>query len=224
MKRIIPFFIIICCLVAVSSCGYDNFDEPKSMLTGKVVYNGEPVGVRSGSSEFALFQDGYALHGSIPVYIAQDGSYSVNLFNGEYKLVRMGNAPWEKPSNDTIRITVKGNTVQDIPVTPYFFIKNAAFTKNGNKITAKFTINKVVTNANMEDVSLYLGKGILTDNNHKEAALSLGNAVPSGQETNAEIEIPNSLAGESYIFARIGVKSDKSSEYCYSQSVKVILK
>ena len=90
MKRIIPFFIMICCLVAVSSCGYDNFDEPKSMLTGKVVYNGEPVGVRSGSSEFALFQDGYALHGSIPVYIAQDGSYSVNLFNGEYKLVRLG--------------------------------------------------------------------------------------------------------------------------------------
>lgn len=224
MKKIIPFLFIVCCLITVSSCGYDNFDEPKYMLTGKAVYNGEPVAVRSGSSEFALFQDGYALHGSIPVYIAQDGSYSVNLFNGDYKLVRMGNAPWERPSNDTIRITVKGNTIQDIPVTPYFFIKTASFTKNSNKIIAKFTISKVVANANMEDVSLYLGKGILTDNNHKEAALSLGNKILSEQETSVEMDIPNNLANETYIYARVGAKSDKSSEYCYSQPVKVTLK
>lgn len=223
MKKIIPFFIMICCLMSISSCGYDNFDEPKAMLTGKAVYNGEPVAVRSGSSEFALFQDGYALHGSIPVYIAQDGSYSVNLFNGEYKLVRMGNAPWEKPSNDTIRITVKGNTVQDIPVTPYFFIKNVSFAKNGNAIQATFTLNKVASTANLEDVSLYLGSGILTDNNHKEAVWSLGKDVSLEQETTAEINIPDKLANETAIFARIGVKSDKSSEYCYSQSIKIAL-
>ena len=90
MKKIIPFFIMICCLLAVSSCSYDNFEEPKATLTGKAIYDGEAVGVRSGSSEFALFQDGYALKGSIPVYIAQDGSYSVSLFNGDYKLVPYG--------------------------------------------------------------------------------------------------------------------------------------
>ena len=75
MKKIIPFFIMICCLLAVSSCSYDNFEEPKATLTGRAIYDGEAVGVRSGSSEFALFQDGYALHGSIPVYVAQDGSF-----------------------------------------------------------------------------------------------------------------------------------------------------
>ena len=69
MKKIIPFFIMICCLLAVSSCSYDNFEEPKATLTGRAIYDGEAVGVRSGSSEFALFQDGYALHGSIPVYV-----------------------------------------------------------------------------------------------------------------------------------------------------------
>lgn len=223
MRKIIYAIMMIGCLLTVSSCSYDNFDEPKSQLTGRAVYNGEAVGVRSGSSEFALFQDGYALHGSIPVYIAQDGSYSVTLFDGDYKLVRMGNAPWERPSNDTILISVKGNTVQDIPVTPYFFIKDASFVKNGNKIVAKFTINKVVADAAMEDVCLYLGKGVLTDNNQKEAVLSLGNAITTGQENSAEIEIPASLAGETYIYARIGVKSDKSSEYCYCQSTKVTL-
>ena len=60
MKKIIPFFIMICCLLAVSSCSYDNFEEPKATLTGKAIYDGEAVGVRSGSSEFALFQDGYS--------------------------------------------------------------------------------------------------------------------------------------------------------------------
>ena len=27
MKKIIPFFIMICCLLAVSNWSYDNFDE-----------------------------------------------------------------------------------------------------------------------------------------------------------------------------------------------------
>lgn len=224
MKKIIPFFIMIYCLLSVSSCTYDNFEEPKYTLSGKALYDGEAVGVRSGSSEFALFQDGYALHGSIPVYVAQDGSYSVSLFNGDYKLVRMGNAPWEKPSNDTIVITVKGNTVMDIPVTPYLFVRNASFARNSNKVTARFTINKVVGDAKVEDVGIYLGKGILTDNNQKEAELKLGSAVSLEQEITAEIDIPSNLINESYIYARVGVKSDKSSEYCYSQSIKVALK
>ena len=110
----------------------------------KAIYNGEPVSVRSGSSEFALFQDGYALHGSIPVYIAQDGSYSVNLLNGDYKLVRVGNAPWERPSNDTIRITVKGNTIQDIPVTPYFLLKMFHLLRVTTKLLQNLQLTKLL--------------------------------------------------------------------------------
>lgn len=224
MKRnIITFFTLLCCLIAISSCRYDNYDEPQSMLTGRAVYNGEAVSVRSGGAEFALFQDGYALHNAIPVYIAQDGTYSATLFDGEYKLVRMGNAPWERPSNDTILITVHGNTVQDIPVTPYFFIENASFAKNGSKVTAKFTVKKVVANATLEDVRLYLGETLLTDNNINAANLSLGTSINFDQEITAEIEVPESLANEAYLYARVGVKSGQSSEYCYTQSTKVEL-
>ena len=35
MRKIYIFIIIICCLLTANSCSYDNFDEPKSMLTGK---------------------------------------------------------------------------------------------------------------------------------------------------------------------------------------------
>lgn len=225
MKKIIPFFIMICCLLAVSSCSYDNFEEPKATLTGRAIYDGEAVGVRSGSSEFALFQDGYALHGSIPVYVAQDGSYSVSLFNGDYKLVQLWVMLLGKDLLMTqFILTVKGNTVQDIPVTPYFFVRNVSFARNGNKVTARFTINKVVADANLENVGIYLGTGILTDEKQKEAELALGNTVSLNQENTAEIEIPSGLLNESYLYARVGVKSDKSSEYCYSQSIKVALK
>ena len=210
MKKITSFFTLLCCLLAISSCRYDNFDEPQSMLTGKVVYEGEPICVRAGGAEFALYQDGYALHNSIPVYINQDGTYSAVLFDGEYKLVRMGNAPWERPNNDTILVEVHGNTVQDIPVTPYFIIKDASFTKNGSKVTAKFTVKKVSSSATLEDVRIYLGETLITDNN-----------IQLDQVITADIDIPESLASEDYFFARVGVKSGQASEYCYTQSTKI---
>lgn len=109
-------------------------------------------------------------------------------------------------------------------MTPYFSVRNVSFARNGNKVAARFTINKVVADANMENVGIYLGTGVLTDEKQKEAELKLGNTVSLGQENTAEIEIPNGLINESYLYARVGVKSDKSSEYCYSQSIKVALK
>ena len=220
MKKITSFFTLLCCL-AISSCRYDNFDEPQSMLTGKVVYEGEPICVRAGGAEFALYQDGYALHNSIPVYINQDGTYSAVLFDGEYKLVRMGNAPWERPNNDTILVEVHGNTVQDIPVTPYFIIKDASFTKNGSKVTAKFTVKKVSSSATLEDVRIYLGETLITDNNTNRANVSLGKDIQLDQVITADIDIPESLASEDYFFARVGVKSGQASEYCYTQSTKI---
>ena len=221
MKKITSCFTLLCCLLAISSCRYDNFDEPQSMLTGKVVYEGEPICVRAGGAEFALYQDGYALHNSIPVYINQDGTYSAVLFDGEYKLVRMGNAPWERPNNDTILVEVHGNTVQDIPVTPYFIIKDASFTKNGSKVTAKFTVKKVSSSATLEDVRIYLGEMLITDNNTNRANVSLGKDIQLDQVITADIDIPESLASEDYFFARVGVKSGQASEYCYTQSTKI---
>ena len=37
MKKI-ALFITIGCLLILSSCGYDNYDEPKSIRSGKAVY------------------------------------------------------------------------------------------------------------------------------------------------------------------------------------------
>lgn len=225
MRTKILSFIAISCLLILTSCGYDNYDEPKSIFSGKVVYEGETIGVRTNAVRLALFQDGYAFKSEIPAHIAQDGSFSVSLFNGEYKLVRVGGAPWEAPQNDTILIRVKGNTVQDIPVTPYFTINNASFQKSGNKVVAKFTIKKIVEDAEITSVSLYLGKSILTDNNRNEGNISLDlSNLSLNQEITAEISVPDGLAKADYVFARVGVQSNKANEFCYTQVEKVELK
>ena len=119
MKKHILFIIVIISFI-FTACEYDNFEEPKATLSGSVVYEGKPLGVRTNGTQLELWQDGYALRYAIPVHIAHDGSYSVSLFNGKYKMVRKAGAPWEAQLNDTIIIDVNNNTVFDVPVRPYF--------------------------------------------------------------------------------------------------------
>src|SRR5690606_22103936 len=112
MKSYIGNLILLAALIFVASCGYDNYEPPKSTLTGNVIYNGAPIGVRGTGNavQLELWQDGFELYTSIPVYVTQDGSFSASLFDGEYKMVsRNGNGPWVS-SQDTILVSVKGDT------------------------------------------------------------------------------------------------------------------
>ena len=202
-------FIVACVCFLLASCEYDNYDAPSAKLSGRVLYNDAPVGVRTNGTQLELWQDGYELYTKIPVYIAQDGTFSASLFNGQYKLVRLSGAPWEDQPMDTIRIEVKGNTVVDVPVKPYFIIKNESY-------------QKVVESAEVKSVNFYLGEGILTDHNKNEykGELDLSGLV-LGQETTMTATIPEKMLKNGYAFARIGVQSNKSNEYFYTQVQKV---
>jgi hypothetical protein len=94
-----------------------------------------------------LYQDGYALHDAISVYVGQDGAFYASLFDGEYKLVtRDGNGPWVN-SRDTTIVNVKGKTEIQLNVTPYFSYSNENISVSGSKMNASFTINKIVSTA-----------------------------------------------------------------------------
>lgn len=211
--------------VFLAGCGYDNFNAPESSLSGRVVYDGKPIGVRNSGPQLELWQDGYALRTKIPVYLNQDGTFSATLFDGQYKLVRMGDSPWLQQANDTIIVNVKGNTNIDVPVTPYFTITGDSFQKSGNTISARFVVNKIVSSANVEFVRLYLGKSILTDQVQRELRVD-GNvgALVFGQQTTIEGELPDNLKNLDYVYARVGVKSTASSEYLYTAIQKIALK
>ena len=136
----------------------------------------------------------------------------------------MGNAPWERPSNDTIHFSVHGNTALDIPVIPYFIIKDATFSKEGSKVKATFKIKKVSESATLKDVCLYIGKTLITSSYTNIGITSLGNSVAMDTELKTEIDIPSNMENEGFIYARIGVHSNQASEVCYTKSTKIELK
>ncbi|GGH09956.1 DUF3823 domain-containing protein [Sphingobacterium alkalisoli] len=207
------------------ACEYDNFEAPKSVLSGKVMHEGNPVNVRNNGTELQLWQDGFALREPIPVFINQDGAFSAVVFDGEYKLSRKGNAPWLPQASDTIAVTVRGNTQVEVPVTPYYTVTNTSFDRSANTVTGQFIVNRVVANSNVEFVRLYLGKTVLTDQAQHDLNIE-GNAngLVYGQPVTISGEIPAGLRNLEFIFARIGVKSSLTGEYNYSPVQRIALK
>lgn len=229
MKNILSL-LALSCLLTLAGCSYDNYDEPTSVFSGRVVYDGQPLTVKTDGTGFILWQDGYANKSGISVNIAYDGSFSAVLFDGEYKLTRRAGGPWVDQPNDTVYITVKGKTVQDIPVTPYFTINDASFQYTGGKVVAKFKVNKIVESAHLSRVTLCLGKSILTDYNKKESGTTYSTAeelagVVLGQEATIAADL-GGLVGQEYVFARVGVRAAESSnsEFVYSLPIKVEIK
>lgn len=209
----------------LTGCAYDNFEAPESSLSGRVVYQGNALGVRNNGPQLELWEDGHALRTKIPVYLNQDGTFSASLFDGQYKLVRMGDSPWLQQSTDTLIVNVNGNTVVDVPMTPYFTVANASFQKSDQTITAQFTVNRIVETANIDVVRLFIGKTMLLDHVQQVSGTNASTAsIVFGQPASVSAAIPDQLKDMDYVFARIGVKSTASSEYIYSGVQKVALK
>lgn len=81
------YFLWAVPLLLLSSCAYDNYDPPHSMLSGKIVYNGKPIHVASQRVTFNLFQTGFKRRVPITVQVAPDGSYHALLFDGNYQII-----------------------------------------------------------------------------------------------------------------------------------------
>lgn len=224
MKSILSstFIAMLLCML-LTGCKKDNFDKPSSTLSGTVVYNKEAVGVRSNGVQLELWQYGFQLFTKIPVHVAQDGSFSASLFDGNYKLVRLpGSGPWIN-NTDSIDITVNGNTVVEVPVEPYFIIKSATAVKSGTTVTATFSIERVNTSQPLESASVYVGKTNIVDAVSNLGAVTL-NAGEIGDITapvTINVTIPAALSGESFFFARIGVKTAGVAELIYTQPIKI---
>ncbi len=204
-------------LVGLAGCEKDNFDAPQSNLTGQVIYNNAPVGVRSNGVQLELWQPGYTVFTKIPVYVDQDGSFSATLFDGDYKLVLLrGNGPWVDNS-DTIQVNLRGNMTVNVPVTPYYTVGAATYTKTNNTITATTKINQIVNSKAIERVTLYLGATQFVDINNNAARVDLSGAALADLSKNLTmtVNIPANL-GRNYVYGRIGVKTAGVGEMLYS--------
>lgn len=213
---------IIVIMHLITGCEKDNYDAPGSFLKGRVVYNNQSVGVRSNAIQLELWQHGYDNFVKIPVYVNQDGTFSASLFDGNYKLVRMAGAPWEV-NTDSIDVVVKSETIIDVPVVPYFNIENVSYQRNGNEITATFTISKVSNQGTLNRVRLFLGNNNLTDNGYNIASVNLNaSAITLGTPTTITATIPASV-DNGFVFARIGVETSGIGQLLYAPSEKIPL-
>lgn len=225
MKPYIYYTLSAFFILLLPACEKDNVKEPTSALTGRIVYQGQPVGLRSSGVQFELWQSGFQLYSKIPLTIAQDGTFSALLFDGDYKLVRTpGAGPWAD-NTDTINVLLKGTADVDVPVQPYFSIKNAAFEKNGSAVKATFTIEKNTSTKALELARLYIGPNIIVDQNNNSATAQVSaGAITIGQPVTLNVNIPSGLANETFIFARVGVKTTGVAELLYTEPQMIQLK
>lgn len=226
MKRLYLFNITILSILLLAGCKKDNFKEPASILNGRVVYQGEKLGVRSNGVEMELWQPGFQLYNKIRVFVAQDGTFSASLFDGKYKLTRLrGNGPWAD-NTDTINVTVSGTTTVDVPVDPYFVLKNESFQKSGSNLNGTVRLQRVNTTKNLEYVRIYLGQTMITDQNNNLATATVNASAITdlSQPVNLTVAIPAALADKEYGYVRIGVKTVGVQELLYTQPQKIQLK
>lgn len=220
-------------VLLLAGCTKDNVDPPKSNLTGRVVYQDQEVGVRTNGVQLELWQRGYQLFTKIPIYVAQDGTFSATLFDGNYKLVRLrDNGPWTN-NTDSISVEVRGNTVVDVPVQPYYVVRNATFTKSSSSITATCRVSQAATGRNIESVTLFMNTTQFVDTNNgvaltdPERARNTGNVLAGAaladlnRELNLSFILPSALRGVCYV--RIGVKTQGVGELFYSPVQKIVL-
>src|SRR5688572_1675939 len=109
MKSSAILLAVITAAAPLTGCdnilGLDNREAPGSWLSGRVVFEGQPVGVRSNAVQLELWEPRYKdqLYGKIPVHIDQDGTFKASLFDGNYKLNLLpNNGPWVNSSDTTL--------------------------------------------------------------------------------------------------------------------------
>jgi hypothetical protein len=236
MKSILQYIFGITLIGVFVSCKKDNYDPPKSELSGKLVYQGEAIQVEYDRVPFELYQYGFGKVGAIGATFAPDGSYSMLLFDGEYKfIIPKGQGPflWNLNASgnpDSMAITIKGNQQLDIEVTPYYMLRNAQMSKSGDTaVAASFKAEKIITNANAKDierVSLYINKTDFVSGagNYYIALKDLsGGDITDPNNISLKVNIPYDKlnSNQTYVFARIGIKISGVEDMIFSPVAKI---
>lgn len=226
MNRSSSILLSLALAASLGACEFgvfDNYDEPNAQLSGRVVYQGNPVGVRSNGVQLELWQPGYDLDQKIPIYIDQDGSFSAMLFEGDYKLNLLpGNGPWVD-IRDTIRIQVRGQAEVEVPVVPYYTIENASMAHSAGVVTANFDVGSVDTSRELEYVGLYVSTTHFVDRSNMAVRVERRRAdIPSLDDPiSLSVELSDDLRERADVYTRVGVKTEGVDELLFTPVQKL---
>lgn len=215
------------------SCKKDNYDEPGSRLSGHVVYKGDPIEVEYNQVRFELYQHGFGKTGPIAAVVAPDGSYSMQLFNGDYKfIIPNGQGPFQwkqtpQGAPDSMLITLSGSQELNIEVTPYYMIRNPQMTASGGNVSGTFNIEKIINGASardVENVSLYINKTQFVSGADNIAVKTVnGSDITNPNNVVLAVTIPTLTPAQNYVYARIGLKISGVEDRIFSPVKKIDL-
>ena len=218
---------------SLASCSYDNYDEPSFQLEGRIVYQGEPIGVSYNDVYIELWESGWQRLGNIGVAIDQDGSYSSLLFRGEYKMIIPNNqGPFQKitndqTGNDTIPINLTGSQTMDIEVMPYYMIRNVNIDGGPDQVSASFDLDQIITgdgSRTIQEVSLYVSKTSFVDVRTSIATTNRGGGdLESMNGISLQVDVPERIPTQDYAYARVGVRIEGVEDMIFSEIIKVNL-
>jgi hypothetical protein len=231
MKITFQYITMLALCAAGMACKKDNYKEPSSALSGRIVYKGEAIGVENYQVPYQLYQFGFGKVGSIDGSFAQDGSYSSLLFDGDYKLIipnGQGPFKWKQLASgapDTTTVTLRGSQALDLEVTPYYMIRTPQVTGGSGKINAVFKAEKIITDAvngkNIERVTLYINKTQFVSGANNIAATTLtGASIADPNNITLSVTVPG-IAPQTYVYARIGLKIAGVEDLIFSPLQKV---
>ncbi|WP_419801310.1 DUF3823 domain-containing protein [Mucilaginibacter sp.] len=223
--------LILSLMLLSTACKLDNFSPPSVTLKGQLMYKGTPVNVEYNQVPFQIFQSGFKGNTPISGTFDQDGTYSVLTFNGNYKFtIPGGQGPFqwkELPSGgrDSIAINLSGDQTVNIEVTPYYMIRNAQLAASAGNVTAKFSIEKVITDAtakNIQTVSLFVNKTQFTSAaDHAAEADLAGTAITDPTNVNLSVAIPKFTVTQNYVYARVGIRIAGVEDMIFSPVQKI---
>lgn len=224
---------LLALIVLFASCEKDNYTAPKSILSGRIVYNGEPVGVEYNQVRLQLWQPGFGKLAAIDAQIDQAGSYSALLFDGSYKMVfPQGRGPFrtiqkDAAAKDTLFVNVSGNQELDVEVMPYYMIRTPKFSGGENKISVTLKLEKIITDVNAKDIeriSLYINKSEFVSRATNVGVTDVaGSEVKDLNSISLSTNVPALAPSQSYVFARVGIKIKDVEDMVFSPVEKVTL-
>jgi len=219
--RTYNFLTLIFVLLSVG-CGLDNFDEPKSLLQGKIVFQNRQVGLRGtgGAVQLQLYQEGYDLNDHINVYVNQKGEFQALHFDGTYKLItRDKNGPWVN-SRDTTFVDVMGNTPVIVEVVPFFMFKEFDVSVSQGSVNVSAEIERIVDDAEIEFVSVLLSETSFVDDVSNIYRKDLTSLDSLNFDYMDDISSVLEDTGHS-LFARVGIRAVGADQSIYSDIVQI---
>jgi hypothetical protein len=231
MKNCFKYILILTISASFVSCKKDNYAEPGSFLTGKLMYNGDSIQLERNQVPFQLYQYGFGKVGPINGTFEQNGSYSALLFDGNYKLIiPNGQGPFLWKQNavgdpDSLSITLNGSQTVNLEVTPYYMIRNTHISGSGGTVTATFKIDKIITDSlakDIERVSLYINKTQFVSGGENIALKDMaGSDITDPDNVTLSVSVPALATTQSYVFARVGIKIANVEDMIFSPLEKV---